>query len=169
MEEFDLEDIPEELLSAVRHYITSDYARVNSALRSLDPVQLAELDGFIRQVTEGLFELPSFRGVVYRGATLSDEAAAHYVPGHVVFENAFISATGEPARRFPGDTTFVIASINGRDVSMLSETPDELEVLFFTGTRFKVLATEHDATARERYIYLAEIPDRRLLQGYPDL
>lgn len=169
MTDFDLDDIAEEHLAAVKRYMTTDYPNVNAALRRLDEAQMAQLDAFIRLVTEGLFQLPSFRGVVFRGATLSDDAAAHYVPGHVIFEHSFISATGDIARRFPGNTTFVIASINGRDVSMLSDTPEELEVLFFTGTRFKVLATEHDEAANERFIYLAEIPDRRLLQGYPDL
>jgi hypothetical protein len=86
------------------------------------------------------------------------------VPGHVVVERSFISATADPARRYPGNTTFVIASINGRDVSALSDAPDEGEVMFFTGTWFKVLATEQDAAANERYIYLAEIPDRRLMR-----
>jgi hypothetical protein len=159
-----LNDIPDELLAAVRQYITTDFAVVDDALRRLDQAKLVELDEFIRQVTHGLFALPCFRGVVYRGTTLSDDAAVHYIPGSIVFEHSFISATADPARRYPGNTTFVIASINGRDVSMLSDTPEEREVVFFTGTWFKVLATESDVAASERYIYLAEIPDLRLLQ-----
>jgi hypothetical protein len=139
---------------------------VNSALRRLDYAQLEELDAFIRLVTHGLFKLPSFRGVVYRGANLSSETIAQYIPGTIVFEHAFVSTTADPARRFPGNTTFVIASINGRDVSMLTDAPEEQEVVFFTGTRFKVLAAEHDAREDDWYIYLAEIPDRRLLQAH---
>jgi len=95
------------------------------------------------------------------------DALAHYIPGTIVFEHAFVSTTADPARRFPDNTTFVIASINGRDVSMLADFPEQQEVVFFTGTRFKVLATEHDDRADDWYIYLAEMPDPRLLQGYP--
>jgi hypothetical protein len=164
LEHYSLSDIPDEQLAAVRRYINTDFAMVDTVLRTLDHARLKELDEFIRQVTYGLFQLPSFRGVVYRGTTLSDKAARHYVPGHVVFERSFVSATADPARRYPGNTTFVIASVNGRDVSPLSDSPEEQEVVFFTGTWFKVLATEQDVTAGELYIYLAEIPDRRLLQ-----
>jgi len=158
------EDIPEEALVAVRGYITADFARIDAALRRLDEAELKELDAYIRLATYGLFHLPSFRGVVYRGCNLSRETLSHYIPGTVVFEHAFISATANPARRFPGNTTFVIASINGRDVSMLADDPEEREVVFFTGTRFKVLKTERDARADDWYVYLAEIPDRRLFQ-----
>lgn len=166
MEHFSLEDIPEEQLAAVKRYITTDFGIVDSALRRLDRAQLEELDEFIRLIIYGLFKLPSFRGVVYRGTTLSDDAARHFVPGNVVFEHAFISATANPASRYPGNTTFVIASINGRDVSLLADFPEEQEVVFFTGTLFKVLATEYDVRTDDRFIYLAEIPDPVLLQGY---
>ena len=167
MEHFSLEDIPEEDLDAVRRYISTDFRIVDSALRRFDQPRSEELDAFILLVTYGLFQLPSFRGAVYRGTTLSDTAAGHYLPGAIVFEPSFVIATGDPARRFPGNTTFVIASINGRDVSLIAETPEEKEVVFFSGTRFEVLAAEHDARTDDRYIYLAEIPDRRLLQALP--
>jgi hypothetical protein len=164
--EFSLEDIPKRHLAAVRRYITVNSGIVDSALRRQDLAQLEELDAFIYVVTLGLFQLPSFRGVVYRGTTLSDDGAALYFPGAVLFEPAFVSATANPACRFPGNTTFVIASINGRDVSMLADSPEEAEVLFFAGSRFKVLATEYDSRADDRRIFLAEIPDPGLLAGH---
>ena len=155
-------------LVALRSYLADDFEVIDAALRNLDQAKLAELDGYIRLATYGLFELPSLRGVVYRGATLPDAAIANYVPGTVVFEHAFIRTTTDPARRFPGNVTFVIASINGRDVSGVAPDREAREVLFFTGTRFKVLAVETDDVFDHRVIYLAEIPDRRLLQGYND-
>jgi hypothetical protein len=158
------EDIAEEALAAVRDYITRDFASIDAVLRRLPEAELKELDVRIRLAHYGLFRLPSFRGVVYRGADLSQEALDQYIPGTIVFEPAFVSTTANPARRFPGNTTFVIASINGRDVSPLADDPEEREVVFFTGTWFKVLATEHDAAADDWYIYLAEIPDTTLLQ-----
>jgi hypothetical protein len=161
-----LSAIPEEHLAALRRYLSTDFGIVDSALRQIDYARLKELDEFIRFVTYGLFQLPSFQGVVYRGADLSTDALAHYIPGTVVFEHAFVITTADPARRFLGNTTFVIASINGRDVSILADLPEQQEVVFFTGTRFKVLATEYDARVEDYYIYLAEIPDPNLLQGY---
>src|SRR5215831_15920835 len=158
-------DIPKEQLVAVRGYITADFARIDAALRRLDEAELKELDAYIRLARYGLFRLPSFRGVVYRGCDLSREALDQYVPGTIVVERTFISATADPARRFPGNTTFVIACVNGRDVSSLGDDPEEREVVFFAGTWFKVLATEHDTRADDWYIYLAEIPDTTLLQG----
>ena len=151
-------------LAALKSYLADDYVAVDAALRNLEPTKLAQLDERIRLATQGLFELPSFRGIVYRGTTLPAETVAHYVPGTEVFEHAFIRATADPARRFPGNTTFVIASINGRNVSPIAPDPDACEVLFFTGTRFKVLAVETDDVFDHKVIYLAEIPDTRLLQ-----
>jgi hypothetical protein len=163
--EFAPDKVPIEDLVAVRGYITDDFAMIDSALRLLDRDKLEELDPYIRLATYGLFQLPSYRGVVYRGTMLSEATAACYVPGTVVFEHAFVSATADPARRFPGNTTFVIASINGRDVSLVATNPEERDVVFFTGTRFKVLAVEQDGAQSHRVIYLAEIPDKRLFQG----
>jgi hypothetical protein len=151
-------------LVALRSYLADDFETVDAALRTLDQAKLAELDGYIRLATHGLFELPSFRGIVYRGTTLSEEAVANYVPGTVVFEHAFIRTTADPARRFAGNVTFVIASINGRDVSGIAPDAEAREVVFFTGTRFKVLAVETDDVFDHKVIYLAEIPDARLLQ-----
>src|SRR5262247_2207716 len=157
-----LEGIAMEDLVAVKGYISEDYARLDVPLRRLDTAKLEELDPYIRVATYGLFQLPVHRDSVFRGATLSDAAAAKYVPGAVIREHTFVSAVANPAIRFPGNTTFVIASINGREVWWLSDHPEEGEVVFFTGTRFKVLDVEVDETTRHRTVYLAEIPDPRL-------
>jgi len=159
-----LQDIPIEDLVAVKAYITDDYGMIDDALRRLDMAKLEQLDAYIRVATSGLYQLPAYRGPVYRAAALSEDVAAKYVPGAIVREHAFISAVANPAVRFTGNTTFVIASVNGRDVSMLSAHPEEREVVFFTGTRFKVLAVGFVPRTGQRTIYLAEIPDRRLLQ-----
>jgi hypothetical protein len=163
-----LKDIPIEDLVAVKAYISEDYGTIDSALRRLDMAKLEKLDAYIRVATSGLYQLPAYRGPVYRAATLADDLAAKYVPGAIVREHAFVSALANPAVRFPGNTTFVIASVNGRDVSMLSDHPEEGEVVFFTGTRFRVLAVAHVPRTGRRTIYLAEIPDPRLLQPSRD-
>ena len=158
-----LAGIDMEELVAVKGYIGEDHARLDEPLRQLDMQKLKELDPYIRLATYGLFQLPAYRGAVFRGTSLAPEAAARYVPGAVVREHAFVSAVANLSIAFPGDTLFVIASVNGRDVSALADRPDEHEVVFFTGTRFKVLAVDDGADGR-RTIYLAEIPDSRLLE-----
>ena len=164
MSQSDFEHASAAALAALKRYLADDFETIDAALRNLDPAKLAALDGYIRLVTYSLFELPSFRGIVYRGTSVPAEASANYIPGTVVFEHAFIRATADPSRRFPGDTTFVIASINGRDVSDVAPEREAREVLFFTGTRFKVLAVETDDVFDHRVVYLADIPDLRMLQ-----
>ena len=156
--------IAEEDLVAVRTYITRFYGEIDAALRQADGAKLAEFDAHIRVATYGLFQLPAYRGVVYRGAALPEHAAARYVPGRVIQEPAFISASADPARRFPGDVQYVIHSVTARLVRALADDPEELEVVFFTQTKFKVLALDKGAAPGGLIVYLLEIPDPRLIQ-----
>ena len=154
--------IAEEDLVAVRTYITLFHGEIDKALRQADWAKLKEFDAHIRVTTYGLFQLPAYHGVVYRGAALSAHAAAQYVPGRIIQEPAFISASAAPARRFPGNVQYVIHSVNGRMVRALADDPEELEVVFFTQTKFKVLAMDKGAAQGELTVYLSELPDPRL-------
>ena len=154
-------------LVAVKGYIGEDHALLDEPLRRLDMPKLKELDPYIRLATYGLFQLPAYQGPAFRGVSLAPETAARYVPGRVVREHAFVCTVANPSIAFPGNTLFVIASVNGRDVSMLADHPKEREVVFFTGTRFKVLAVDASAGGDRRTIYLAEIPDPRLTSAAP--
>lgn len=151
-------------LVAVRQYITEDYALLDGALRALDMEKLNELDAHIRVATFGLAALPSHRGPVFRGAELPEAIVAKYRPGLVIREHGFVCVTANPALRFPGNATYVIESVNGREVELVADSPVEREVVFFTGTRFAVLGLERDASG-EAAIYLRELPDERLLRG----
>ena len=155
-------------LVAVRRYITDDYALLDDALRKVDAGKLKELDAHIRVATFGLIELPSHRGPAFRGIELSEATLAKYQPRLVIREHAFVSATANPALRFPGNVTYVIESVNGRNVELVADSPIEREVVFFTGTRFFVLAVDRDAHG-EATVYLREVPDGRLVRGDPDL
>jgi hypothetical protein len=152
---------PEDLVG-VRVYITDFHREIDAALRRIDTTKLAEFDAHIRVATYGLHRLPAYRGAVYRGATLPEHAAAKYSAGMVIQERAFVSTSADPARRFPGNVQYVIHSVNGRLVRALADDPEELEVVFFTQTRFKVLAVDVDTASGDRTVYLAEIPDPRL-------
>ena len=157
--------IAREDMVAVRAYLTRFHREIDTALRQADRAQLKAFDAHIRVATYGLFQLPAYRGVVYRGATLSAHAARQYVPGSVIQERAFVSASADPARSFPGNVQYVIHSVNGRLVRALADDPEELEVVFFTQTKFKVLAVDEGSAQDELTVYLAEIPDPRLTRS----
>jgi hypothetical protein len=157
-----LKDIPIEDLVAVKSYISEDYGAIDGALRRMARAKLEQLDAYIRVATSGLYRLPPYRGPVYRATTLSGDIAAKYVPGITVREHSFVSSVASPTIRFCANTTFVIASVNGRDVSMLSDHPEEGEVVSFSDTCFRVLAVQGKESSAERTIYMAEIPDARL-------
>lgn len=154
--------IAEEDLVAVRTYITDYHPPIDTALRAIDMPALKEYDAHIRVATFGLFQLPAFSGPVFRGAQLPESLVARYVPGSIIQERAFVAASANPACRFPGNVLYVILSVNGRLVRALADDPEELEVVFFTQTRFKVLAVDSDAGTKQHTVYLAEIPDPRL-------
>jgi NAD:arginine ADP-ribosyltransferase len=154
----ELQGVPTEDLVAVRGYTSDDYRELNTALRTGDTAELSRLDAYIRSATSGLNQLPAYRGTVFRGTNLSDEAAANYVPGATVTERAFTSTSSELGAEFPGNTKFVIQSETGRDVSRLSEFADEEEVLFAPGTQFRVLGVDVDAATGRRTIYMREVP-----------
>ncbi|WP_218079557.1 ADP-ribosyltransferase [Anthocerotibacter panamensis] len=154
----ELKDIPNEDLIGVRGYTSNDYTKLNTALRSKDPKQLAELDSYFKTASSGINHLPPYKGEVYRGTNLSPEIAARYKVGKIVTEDAFTSATIDRGSKFGGNTEFVIQSVNGRDISFLSEIPSEKEVLFAPGTRFKVLSVDIEPMAGHRTIYLLENP-----------
>lgn len=150
-------------LVAVRTYITQFHGVIDKALREREWDKLKELDAHIRVATHGLFQMPAFRGAVYRGTQLPEHIVSKYVPGTIIQERAFISTSANPARRFPGNVQYVINSVNGRLVRALADDPEELEVVFFTATRFKVLAVDLVSGQDIRTVYLSEIPDPRLI------
>jgi hypothetical protein len=155
-------------LVAIRQYITQDYPLLDDALRQLDANKLKEFDAQLRVATMGLIELPSHRGPVFRGTELPDAALAKYQPRQVIRERAFVSAAANPALRFPGNATYVIESVNAREVELVADAPLEREVVFFIGTRFVVLAVDREAGG-ESTVYLREVPDGRLIRGEVDL
>jgi len=154
--------IADEDLVAVRTYITDGYPVIDSALRAIDMRTLQEYDAHIRVATFGLYELPAYRGPVFRGTTLPDALVARYIPGSIIQERAFVAGCANPAYRFPGNVQYDIQSFNGRLVHSLADEPEEYEVVFFTQTRFKVLAVDSDRAKHEHTVYLVEIVDPRL-------
>lgn len=116
-----------------------------------------ELELYVRLIESGLSQLPSFKGTVFRGTNLTPEQLAKYKKDEIVTESAFTSTSTVAGDAFPGNTQFVINSKNGREISILSEYPNEKEVLFKSNTKFKVLTVDFDKKANTTVIYLDEI------------
>ena len=74
-----------------------------------------------------------------RGTTLTSEEMAEYVPGQIVTEAAFTSAS--LGRGFGGNVRFIINARHGKRIERLSRYPSEREVLFKTGSRFRCCTT----------------------------
>ncbi|MEU6561079.1 ADP-ribosyltransferase [Nocardia nova] len=136
------------------------YTDLNKRLRDnaeLDPDQ----HRFAQDISDGLRNLPAHNGTVWRGAMLSPEDLARYVPGETVTEPAFTSSSRDPNRKFSGNVEFVIHSSTGRDISGASARPGEHEVLFDRNTTFEVRGVVHDPgmglTGGTR-VYLYETP-----------
>jgi NAD:arginine ADP-ribosyltransferase len=153
-------DIPVEDLLAIRAYSAKEYTRINDALDDRGDVHA--MLAFIQCTASGLGALPSFVGVAYRGAVLSAQSIAHYQVGSVVTERRFVSASAsasfaETWRAGACNVVFIIQSrATGHSVAHLSAKPEEAEILFTPGTRFRVLRNEHDPVKNKTFITLDE-------------
>lgn len=135
---------------------SDDYRMLNSALRNNGAAELKRLEPYIKVATSGLDQLPPHRGTVFRGTTLNAEQAAKYEPGKIVTEPHFMSTSTEMGEAFPGNTKYVVNSVQGKEVSFLSEVPGEKEVLFRPDSQFEVLAVDVDK-AGNRVIFMNEV------------
>lgn len=137
---------------ALADYTGEGYRELNPALRgksSLTPSLVARRDA----LSTALSKLPSYSGLVVRGATLSESYLSRYSPGARVREAGFTSCDTQLA--FAGNTIFQILSKSGRRVTPWSAHSDqEDEVLFDHGTVFEVVG--HDIINGTHSIVLKE-------------
>lgn len=86
----------------------------------------------------GLLILPAYEGTTFRGiSSLPEDVLANNQPGRLVSDGAFMStSSGEP---FGGNVLIKVDGTSGRDISFLSEYPNEAEVLYPPGTKFEVI------------------------------
>lgn len=137
-----------ERLAAIQSYTGEAYSNMNSRLRGklatdkFTPRQLEAIDSMIELADRGLDDLPKFKGTVYRGTRRTPERVARYRVGDEVGELGFTSTSLDPDEAFMGQLKYVIESSSGVDVSKFSNIPQEAEILFRPGTRFKVLKVE---------------------------
>jgi hypothetical protein len=156
-----IEHIPDHQLVALFLYTDYHYRRWNLALRENDQEALKQYAGKIKAADSALAALPNHEGWVERGTgILDDHILAQYVPGAVITEQAFTSASagqGNQGGFTGGATVFHIKSATGKRIDKLAKRGEnETEVLFRPGTRFVVTGrTQQDHTT---IITMEEIP-----------
>ncbi len=122
---------------ALRHYTEDGYHAMNAALRE---GRAGRATLAMDVLNSALAKLPAYTGTVVRRATLPADVLAKYVPGKIVTEDAFTSATRGAKDVFAERPhRFVIRGLTGRDISPWSAySRHEQEVLFGAPRRFYV-------------------------------
>lgn len=95
----------------------------------------------VSQLNNALDKLPTHKGTVFRKAKLTQSQIEMYQPGKIVEERGFTS-TSKDKDIWNGNVQFVVTSKSGRDISRISKHPHEEEVLFKSGTRFRITKNE---------------------------
>lgn len=118
-------------------YTGSHYASTNNALRT-GKITVAQQE-HVNQLNAALSRLPDYKGTVYRKTGFKANEQHFYKPGTVVEERAFTS-TSSSKGVWSGELHFEITSATGKLVRSLSLHPHEDEVLFRSGTKFRVIS-----------------------------
>lgn len=152
------------MTTVLNQYTQQDYAALNKKLR------YGKTDQSVSQILEDLQTVRPFVGTVYRGLTLNKTDISNtFKVGRIYRDMGFMStsrshtvsqkfnALGVPLSRTDNRSiTLVIQSKTGRDISRVSQYPEEQEVLFLPLTGFEVVSIEKDGW-EEYTITLKEI------------
>jgi len=106
-----------------------------------------EVSVFANVLDEALQKLPRVAGTVYRGTFIRqrrEEFVGKYNVGTVVTWPGFTSTTRVRRNAYVGDVLFRIESITGRSLQGYSADEGDEEVLFGTGTRYRVVGVVAD-------------------------
>jgi NAD:arginine ADP-ribosyltransferase len=120
-----------------------------------------EVRVFAAVLDQALLKLPRVSGSVYRGTLISQRTEVflrNYKVGAIVTWPGFTSTTRSRRNAYVGNVLFRIESINGRSLQGYGAEESDEEVLFATGTRYKVI----DVVADEAVLAvdLVEVPER---------
>lgn len=131
----------EEALSIWTYTTKHDYyRRLNRALRDGQATQLDQLIAAI--LDRAVRKLKQHGGLAYRGISIGQGELVSYLARHtagmVVGTRAFTSTSTVVDKAFDGNILMAMWSKNGRLLGPYSSSPEEREVLFPPGTRFRV-------------------------------
>lgn len=96
-----------------------------------------------RMTTSALNKLPDFVGTVLRGTKMpknmsNSDIENMYKPGSTITEKSFTSTSSSSDLKFRGELQYVIESKTGKDISDISDSRQEKEILFRPNANFNV-------------------------------
>jgi hypothetical protein len=116
----------------------------------------------VKTINAMLDKMPTHNGTVFRNMDLTTaKKQDRYKVGAIITEKGFTSATTKRDTGFAGNTFFRIHSQTGKQVWDHSRHPKEREVLFKSGTKFKVLAVEHIPHKETTIIHMIEVAHKK--------
>lgn len=146
-------------IMAIAQYTSVFYISINSILRNQNPDELKKIGPFLQFMKSGLSKIAPYTGVTKRGTTLPQEIRAGYCLGCVLTDLAFMSTSVD--RPWDGEDSFVIQSSQGRYIAPLSYSPEEEEVLFMPGEKFKVAKViEEKEVGAKKMVYTLQNIDK---------
>ncbi|HEY8936997.1 MAG TPA: RHS repeat-associated core domain-containing protein, partial [Cyclobacteriaceae bacterium] len=130
--------------SIIRHYTGSSHTELNKVLEGAGELT-DDMTEYKNLLNKGLQKLPNYQGEVFRGLGKAESVIAKgWVEGQEVTFQSFKSTSRsiDEADNFmfngSGDVSLIINSKTGKAIDKVSFDPNELEVLFESGKKFKV-------------------------------
>lgn len=124
--------------AAIQQYTGEEYKVINPALRSKGPIA-EEVLVYRDFINDALARLPAYEGPVVRGIREFKGWDQVYVENEPVTEHSFMSTSFDFGDyKFASDICILVHSRSGRDISRISRSGKEKEVLYPAGTRFFV-------------------------------
>jgi hypothetical protein len=163
-EEYGLDDVDN---AAINLYTRGGDSYLNEIHRGNSKPFRGQEENFVKidaRLQAALDKLPNWDDeLVYRRARKhdynGDPIADKYRVGEIIQEEAYMSTTTKVISK--DDIRFIVYSRTGKNITSLSEYPNEREVLFKAKTKFRVLAKiHHDSGSWDNVdIYLEEVTE----------
>ena len=145
--------------AAIAAYTGGDYKRMNEVLLGLPPPPTAKERGKVetknRLTTQAMDKLPAYKGVTKRGEKEWPGADDRYRAGNEFVSEAFWS-TGI-GYSFNYKYQITVNGRSGKNVAFLSQKPNEAEILFAPGVRFRVTDRDDSQAPDKIFIVVEEI------------
>lgn len=138
-------------VSAIKFYTGDGYRCLNQYLWGKDR---NEKQAVVETLNSALGKLPEYQGFVARGTSLPDSIRATHTLGATVTYEAFTSTSS--VRGWGGSDKFLIYSVTGRPVMSLSSLTHENEVLFKSGTKFRIISIKGES---DRHYIMREVKE----------
>lgn len=166
-------NVPAASMFSIVAYTGDGYQDINPDMRKEKTLHLAEMSNaippwkreLIHDISNGLRLLPKAQnGTVCRKMIVDEELGQKLVPGNYFMDYAFMSTSfHKNFSGIPGNYLFIIVlkkNSSAVDISKFSRSPQEKEVLFPPGQRFKIAFREIDGKPTNEHVpYFDYDPD----------